>query len=51
MRDALTELFQDHNRDPIDVIKWKDIYQHLEEGTDKAEDVANILETVLVKYS
>ncbi len=51
MRDALTELFQDHDRDPIDVIKWKDIYQHLEEGTDKAEDVANILETVLVKYS
>lgn len=51
MRDALTELFRDHERDPIDIIKWKDIYEHLEEGTDKAEDVANILETVLVKYS
>jgi uncharacterized protein len=50
MRDALTDLFKDHSRDPIDVIKWKDIYEHLEEGTDKAEDVANILETVLVKY-
>jgi uncharacterized protein Yka (UPF0111/DUF47 family) len=35
----------------MEVIKWKDLYEHLEVATDKAEDVANILETVLVKYS
>ncbi len=51
MRDALTMLFQDHGQDAMEVIKWKDIYEHLEVATDKCEDVANVLETVLVKYS
>ena len=51
LREALYDLFNGADRDPIEIIKWKDIYEHLEEGTDKAEDVANILETVLVKYS
>ncbi|MBZ5640425.1 MAG: DUF47 family protein [Acidobacteriia bacterium] len=50
-RDALTSLFKDHGQDPMEVIKWKDLYEHLEVATDKAEDVANILETVLVKYT
>ncbi len=50
-RDALTMLFKDHGHDPMEVIKWKDLYEHLEVATDKAEDVANILETILVKYS
>lgn len=51
MRDALNDLFNGGARDPIEVIKWKDIYEHLEIATDKCEDVANILESVLVKYS
>jgi uncharacterized protein len=51
MRDALNDLFNGGARDPIEVIKWKDLYEHLEIATDKCEDVANILETVLVKYS
>jgi hypothetical protein len=50
-RDALTSLFKDHSHDPMEVIKWKDLYEHLEVATDKAEDVANILETVMVKYT
>ncbi len=50
-RDALTMLFKDHSNDPMEVIKWKDLYEHLEVATDKAEDVANVLETVLVKYT
>jgi hypothetical protein len=50
-RDALTTLFKDHAHDPMEVIKWKDLYEHLEVATDKAEDVADILETVLVKYT
>ena len=50
MREALNRLFNgEHN--PIDVIKWKDLYEHLELATDKCEDVANVIETVLVKYS
>ncbi|HEV8604283.1 MAG TPA: DUF47 family protein, partial [Tepidisphaeraceae bacterium] len=35
--------------DPIEVIKWKEIYEVLESTTDKVEDVANILETVILK--
>jgi uncharacterized protein Yka (UPF0111/DUF47 family) len=51
MRDALNDLFNGSARDPLEVIKWKDIYEHLELATDKCEDVANIIESVLVKYS
>ena len=51
MRDALNELFNGGSRDPLEVIKWKDLYEHLEVATDKCEDVANIIEAVLVKYS
>jgi len=51
MRDALNDLFNGSQKDPLEVIKWKDIYEHLEVATDKCEDVANILEAVLVKYT
>jgi len=51
MRDALNDLFNGAAKDPLEVIKWKDIYEHLELATDKCEDVANIIESVLVKYS
>jgi uncharacterized protein Yka (UPF0111/DUF47 family) len=51
MRDALNELFNGGTKDPMEVIKWKDLYEHLEVATDKCEDVANIIEAVLVKYS
>ncbi len=36
-------------KDPIDVIKRKEIIETLEHATDKAEDVANVLETIIVK--
>ena len=51
MREALDDLFNSGARDPLEVIKWKDLYEHLELATGKCEDVANILETVLVKYT
>ena len=51
MRDALNDLFNGGARDPLEVIKWKDLYEHLEVATDKCEDVANIIEAVLVKYT
>jgi hypothetical protein len=51
MRDALNVLFNGEPRDPLEIIKWKDLYEHLEVATDKCEDVANILEAVLVKYA
>lgn len=39
------------SKDAIEVIKWKDIYYDLEKATDKCEDVANILEAILIKNS
>ena len=51
MREALNRLFNGESPDPIAVIKWKDLYEHLEIATDKCEDVADVLLTVLVKYS
>ncbi|MFZ5806332.1 MAG: DUF47 domain-containing protein [Verrucomicrobiota bacterium] len=51
MRDGvLAELFETV-KDPIEVIKWKDIYIDAEEVTDICEDVAHLVESILVKQS
>jgi len=47
-REAIGRLF-DHNPDPITLIKLKELLEILEEASDKAEDVANVLETVVLK--
>ena len=46
---AVTKLFDDE-RDPIVVMKWKEALDFLEEATDRCEDVANVLEGVMVKH-
>ncbi len=47
-RDALGKLFDDM-RDPLQIIKWKEIYEHLEDASDRCEDVANVLEGIVLK--
>jgi len=47
-REAIGRLF-DNSPDPITLIKLKELLEILEEASDKAEDVANVLETVVVK--
>jgi len=47
-RDAVAELF-DGEMKCTDIIKWKDIYTTLEAAIDQCEDVANILETIVLK--
>ena len=47
-RRAIGHLF-DQERDPIRLIKLKELYEVLESATDKAEDAANVLESVMVK--
>ncbi len=37
--------------DPLEVIKWKEIYEGIETAIDKCEDVAHTIETILVKHS
>jgi len=46
--ECVARLFED-SVDAIEVIKWKEIYEVLESTTDKMDDVANVLETVILK--
>ncbi|MFN2455601.1 MAG: DUF47 domain-containing protein [Pyrinomonadaceae bacterium] len=45
---AIAELFHDSN-DALTVIKWKDIYEKLEAAVDRCENVANIIESMIIK--
>ena len=47
-RRAIADLFE-NEKDPIQLIKLKELYEVLESATDKAEDAANVLETIVVK--
>jgi uncharacterized protein len=49
-RDAISELFEKETN-PIAVIKWKEIYETFEEGTDRCEDVANVIECIVLKQT
>ena len=48
LRDSLGALF-DGSRDALAVIKWRDLYTLLESATDKCEDVANVIEGIVLK--
>jgi predicted phosphate transport protein (TIGR00153 family) len=49
-RSAMAELFEDSaNYDSL--IKWREIYNHMESVIDRCEDIANILEGVAIKYA
>jgi predicted phosphate transport protein (TIGR00153 family) len=50
LRGALAQLFR-NERDPIAIMKWKEIYELLETATDRCEDVANIIEGVVLENS
>lgn len=47
-RDAIAHLFE-HEKDPITILKWKEVYETLETATDRCEDAANVLEGVALK--
>ena len=49
-RAALAELFSD-STDTASLIKWREIYEHMEMAIDRCEDVANVLEGVALKYA
>jgi len=49
-RSAMAELFDD-SVDLAGLIKWREIYTHLESVIDRCEDIANILEGVAIKYA
>ena len=47
---AIAELFHEAN-DPLTVLKWKEIYEKLEAAVDRCENVANIIESVIIKHT
>ncbi len=50
-RGALKLLFEEPDADPLNVMKWKELYDRIEAAVDKCEDIAKVLGTMLVKYS
>lgn len=48
--EMLGRLF-DEETDPVAIIKWKEIYDNLEQAIDEAEDVANDLESIVIKHA
>jgi predicted phosphate transport protein (TIGR00153 family) len=50
VRRGIAELFK-NGGDPVEVIKWKDLYTLLEEAIDACEDVANVIERIVVKHA
>ena len=47
---AVAALFHDGG-DPLEGVKWKDVYEKLEAAIDRCENVANIIEGVIIKHS
>ena len=50
LREAIAGLFSEPI-DPIEVIKWKDIYEALEAAIDTCEHTANVIETIVIKHN
>lgn len=50
LRENLTALFK-NPKNPVDVIRWRDIYGIMGDITDKTEDIANILRNLITKYA
>lgn len=49
LSNAVRNLFK--NNDPVDIIKLKDIYEHLEIATDKCEDVSDVFSAILIRHT
>jgi len=49
-RSALSDLFNAPDINPIDVMKWKEVYDRIELAVDQCEDVANLVESTVIKY-
>lgn len=49
-REALVHLFE-NTESAVEIIKWKEIYDHLERAIDRCEDVADTIRAVIIKYS
>ena len=48
---VITDLFKANGRDPLEILKWKEIYEGLENACDQCRDYTHIVGNVLVKYA
>lgn len=48
-RKGLVRLFKEV-KDPLEVMKWRDVYERIETATDRAEDVANVIEGIVLEH-
>ncbi len=51
LRQALARLFNTPDIDPIELIRKKEVYELMEAAIDRCEDLANVIETVMIKYA
>lgn len=49
-RESIVKLF-DNEKDPIQIIKWRELYGNLEAATDRCEDIGNVLDGITVKHA
>ena len=49
-QESIVRLF-DNEKDPVQIIKWKELYGYLEAATDRCEDIANVLDGISVKHA
>jgi hypothetical protein len=50
LRPAIADLFRNES-DTKMLIKWKEVYEHLERATDRCEDIADMVENILLEYA
>lgn len=50
-RSALAKLFDEPNIDPLMVMKWKEVFDRIETAVDRCEDVAKLIDNMIVKYA
>ncbi|HXO22649.1 MAG TPA: DUF47 family protein [Thermoanaerobaculia bacterium] len=48
---VIADLFKDNARNPVEILKWKEVYQGLEDACDQCKDYTHILGNVVVKNS
>jgi predicted phosphate transport protein (TIGR00153 family) len=49
-RKAIAELFENETS-AAEIIKWREVYEQMEQATDRAEDVANVLEGIVLRHA
>ena len=49
--DVIAELFRGNGRNPLDILKWKEVYEELEDACDQCKDYSHVLGNVVVKNS